>query len=127
MRVLVTGSRDWGDYDRVETALLAVLETNAILVSGHCPTGADFIAEEFWKSWGAEVELHSADWDKHGKSAGFIRNQEMVDLGADICLAFIGPCTSLRCNRKDKHGSHGTTDTAKRAEKAGIPVKRYTA
>lgn len=43
-----------------------------------------------------------------------------ADLGADVCLAFIGACTS-------PHASHGASHTADMAEKTGIPVRRFLA
>ena len=114
MRILVTGSRDWDDFAQIWSVLNRAAEPNATLVSGNCPTGADRMAEE-WAECQPDitVELHPADWAKHGKRAGFVRNAEMVELGADLCLAFI------------KNGSRGATMTADLAEKAGIPVLRY--
>lgn len=121
MRILVTGSRDW-PYPEVVYRELSWVKDNSkfdklIVVEGACIYGG---ADEFAHTWaedmkfsGEEVdcERHPADWEKHGKSAGFIRNQEMVDLGADLCLAF-------RFN-----SSKGTTHTIERARAAGIPVR----
>lgn len=128
MRILVTGSRDWSDVDAIWAALARLAETNplATLVSGACPTGADAIAEDWWARFGGTVERHPADWSR-GRKAGPERNAHMVALGADICLAFIGPCTSPRCPRTDEHPSHGATGCADLAERAGIETRRYYA
>lgn len=115
-RILITGSRDWGDREAIWEALFpyGLDSWGVTLVSGACPSGADAIAEEIWKSWGMPVERHPADWKRHGKAAGFIRNQEMVNLGADVCLAF------------RKNYSRGTTHCANAATMAGIPTIWFT-
>lgn len=121
IRVLVTGSRDWSNVDEVYEAMASAeicwehsdCGHVYVLVSGHCPTGADAIAEKLAKQRGWELELHPADWAKHDKRAGYIRNAEMVKLGADVCLAFI------------KNESKGATMTADLAQKAGINTIIY--
>jgi hypothetical protein len=118
LRILITGSRDWTDVRRIHFALedfwvRANTPKGIILVSGACPTGADKIAEDYVGNRWGDLERHPADWTTHGKRAGFIRNSEMIKLGADICLAFI------------KNESKGATHTANLAEKAGILTVRY--
>lgn len=116
MRILITGSRDWED---VGTLLQTLIEYDHLpdvtLVSGACPTGADAHCERFAEGFQWTVERHPADWDKYGKRAGFIRNDEMVKLGADVCLAFI------------KNESKGASMTARIAEAAGIETRRFVA
>lgn len=115
-RLLVTGSRDWDDVAHVSFTLgwaLGYLQTPGLretymLVHGACPTGADAIADQVWTGQNLPVERHPADWDTHGRRAGFVRNAEMVALGADVCLAFI------------RNESKGASMTARLAEQAGI-------
>lgn len=131
IRILITGSRTWTDDETIASAITAAYdwavsqhhvledgehpELNPLIVSGACPRGADRLAEEWAGRVHWPVERHPADWNQHGKQAGFVRNAEMVALGADVCLAFI------------KDGSKGATMTADLADRAGIPTRRYTA
>jgi hypothetical protein len=125
-RVLITGSRDWTDRPTIERALSDVRDlwgTDVVLVSGACPDGADRLCEEVAESLGWTVDRYHAEWDRLGKGAGFIRNEQMVRDGADMCLAFIRPCQK---HRTANHGSHGATHTAELAEAAGINTWRFT-
>lgn len=122
MRILITGSREWTDKEKilkeVEKAANDYYQDDITIVHGACPTGADKIADELnyfddYPEVQITIERHPANWNKHGKGAGPIRNQKMVNLGADICLAFICP------------NSKGTKDCIERAWKAGIPVRIF--
>jgi hypothetical protein len=110
-RVLVTGSRTWQDAGVITGVLAAHYRDGAVLVSGACPRGADALAEEYWELLGGEVERHPADWARFGKRAGFRRNAEMVNAGADVCVAFIAA------------DSQGASHCAGLARAAGIPVE----
>lgn len=109
-RILVTGCREWRNRGVIDQALMEHGPAT-VVHGGAC--GADSIAAQCARSWGwPQPELHPAEWWL-GLGAGSDRNQKMVDLGADICLAFI---TQL---------STGTWDCIERAEAAGIPVVKY--
>lgn len=119
-RILITGSRHWDDPTPIADALTQAWEDlgrpgQVTLVHGDCPTGgADRLAATQATQRGWAVEAHPADWDTHGRAAGPLRNQKMVDLGADITLAFPGP------------NSRGTWDCIRRAQAEGIPVRTVT-
>jgi len=125
MRILVTGSRDFCWWNQVNEALLDAVRggINLTIVHGDCPTGADHWADKWATYQAVRQEKHPADWNKLGKGAGPIRNQEMVDAGADICLAFVCPCSKMDCSISRPHDSHGTSSTIRMAKKAGIPVR----
>lgn len=116
VRILVTGQRDWPDKELVRQALLgaaAGFYTNEVqIVSGHCPTGVDAMAEEIAAEYGWDVDPNPEfwpQWERYGRAAGPVRNQKMVDSRPDFSVAFIGP------------GSRGTADCLKRIKKAKLP------
>lgn len=124
-RVLVTGSRTWTHPAHIQTELDAAFDAmlyawrttgvtydEFVVVHGDCPRGADHLADRYARAHRWTVERHPADWRRLGRAAGPIRNQHMVDLGADLCLAFL------------KDHSSGATGCADLAEKAGIPTRR---
>jgi hypothetical protein len=131
-RILVTGSRDWTDDTAIGEALSEVIrpvwhDRGVVIVHGGCPTGADRMAHEWADVFGVAVERHRAEDHGPWPRCGPLRNRHMVSLGADVCLAFIGPCTSTRCRRPGPHPSHGASGCADLAEQAGITVRRFTA
>lgn len=121
MRILVCGGRDYKDYLRIKEVLDNLHDEGGHpykkeiteIIHGNA-TGADTLAalwaSHTWKHNGdsIEVKVFPADWDKHGKSAGYIRNQQMLDEGKpDLVIAF--------------PGGKGTTNMVQLAAKAGIP------
>lgn len=136
-RILVTGSQGWTDGESIHKVLTAlwILAPDAALVSGACPRGADALAEAAWRGLGGEVERHRPVWRPGGvfdPAAGMRRSEKMVQLGADVCVAFGLPCLRPACAGRPAdqdwpfHVSHGTGYCARYAEDRGIPVRRFT-
>jgi hypothetical protein len=73
--------------------------------------GADQIAKLEALKLGLPVETHVAAWDTLGKKAGPVRNEQMAENGADLCIAFWDG------------KSVGTRDMIQRAKEREIPVK----
>ncbi len=110
--VLVCGGRDYGDRDQLFRVLDAAHFANPIvcLIHGAAP-GADSLAGEWANHRKVLCMPYPADWSKHGRAAGPIRNQRMLDEGRPhLVIAF--------------PGGKGTADMIKKAEGAGIPVAR---
>jgi hypothetical protein len=128
-RILVTGARGWTDRAKIaeplawETACAYGYSQAPIQVNGMCEDGADWLCFKWARQIaGIPVEEHPADWRKWRSMAGYYRNQEMVDLGADVCIAFLMVCEKAECRHKDPHWTHGTNHCMTAARKAGIPV-----
>jgi len=113
-RVLVCGGRDYSDQAMLFGVLDMLAEERVInaIIQGDCPTGADHLARMWAISRNHHFDRFPADWDKHGRAAGPIRNQRMIDEGRPTMgLAF--------------KGGRGTADMARRLRAAGIPVHEY--
>jgi hypothetical protein len=107
MKVLVTGSRYWesGDIIREDLRLL-----DPVYVIQGGASGADSFAHQWCKRNGRISVTYFADWEKHKKAAGPIRNKRMVEESKpDIVLAY--------------GTGNGTMHTKSVAEKLGIEVR----
>jgi len=114
MKVLVCGSRDWSWFDaKVIRRELSALPMGSVIIHGAC-RGVDRMADAIAKDLGLEVRAYPAKWRTHGKAAGPIRNQQMLDKECPgLVLAF----------SYDLSKNKGTADMVKRAWSAGIEVK----
>lgn len=112
MRVIVCGGREYTETDVVWSVLHAFDPDRVIIVHGDA-RGADSLADHVARGFGFKTDPHPADWQRHGKGAGPIRNQQMLDAGADLVVAF--------------PGGRGTADMVRRAREAGVPVMEVAA
>lgn len=90
---LLCGGRDFHDQAMFETAmgdLVGMYGCPKKLVHGGAP-GLDTMADIWAKRIAIEVVTCHADWDKHGKAAGPIRNEDMlIDHAPKRVIAFPG-------------------------------------
>lgn len=90
MKLVVFGSRDYNDYEVIKEKLDKINNESPIteIVSGKC-RGVDTLGERWAKENMVDIAEFPADWNKHGKAAGPIRNAEMAkyaDRGAGFSL-----------------------------------------
>lgn len=90
-KLIVAGGRDFNDYERLSEVLwdmstISYADKDVSIVSGMA-RGADALGHRFAKENNVVVYEFPADWDKYGKRAGFIRNEEMGRF-SDGLLAF---------------------------------------
>lgn len=109
-RVAIIGSRKFPQLKAVE-AFVDGLPAGTVVISGGA-VGVDLTAEIAAKTRGLEVISFPAQWGLHGRRAGFIRNQLIVN-EADIIVAF--------WDGKSKGTSH-TVSLAKKAKKPVLVV-----
>jgi hypothetical protein len=122
-RVIVCGGRDFKDRDffssRMNEIAYRLFERtvadeygnflySTTIISGGAK-GVDQLAIDWAIVENTGYKEYKADWDKYGKAAGPIRNQQMIDEGKpDLVIAF--------------PGGKGTADMVARAKQAGIEV-----
>jgi len=113
--VIITGSREWSDQAQLFYHLDAVHAIYPItfLVQGGAK-GADALAARWAQANGIKYITVHADWDQHGKSAGPIRNIEMLDGFPDARVIAFPLGKSI-----------GTRHCMREAVKRGMKVTNY--
>lgn len=121
-RIIITGGRkreSENDYETMKN-IVEWLDCDGpgilhlVIIQGGCATGIDALARKVAEEYDIRMETFPANWKKHGRAAGPIRNQQMANAGADLCLAFPSAGKST-----------GTWDMIRKAVAAGIDVHVY--
>jgi hypothetical protein len=117
VRVIVCGDRQGYTPSVVRRVLTALAEDHgaSLVVLHGGARGVDAMAGDMARGLGITVEEYPADWRGKGRVAGFIRNQEMLESGAEQVIAFKrGFDHTLRRG--------GTEHMCRIAMDAGVPV-----
>lgn len=116
-RILVCGSRYWMGRDSYDAIVreLKRFPNAELVIHGGCG-GADTQAGRAATELGIPVAVYPANWKKHGKAAGPIRNALMLAEGRpDIVLAF----------HEDIGLGRGTADMVAKAKAADVEVRVF--
>jgi YspA, cpYpsA-related SLOG family len=114
VNVIVCGGRDFSDWDLLRKTLDAMHAKKPFdrVAHGAAP-GADALADSWARLRRIKIERYYALWKTHGKAAGPIRNQKMLEEERpDLVIAF--------------SGGRGTADMVRRARAAGVKVMAVT-
>jgi hypothetical protein len=107
-RLLVCGDRNWSNRKLIKDKIKAAKPD--VIIEGEA-RGADSLGRDVANELRIPVLKYPAQWNKHGRAAGPIRNQQMLDEGKpNMVFAF----------HDDIANSKGTKDMVARAKKAGI-------
>lgn len=116
IRVVACGGRAFSNRMLLDLQLDSIHAERgiAVLIDGGA-SGADQMAREWaQRTPGVETMTFRARWREHGRAAGPIRNQRMLDcVRPDLVVAF--------------PGGRGTADMVRRATAAGVEVIRVRA
>lgn len=113
-KIAVIGSRSFSDEEYMRRVLFEKEKLHAeehVLVSGGAP-GEDFLAERISKVEEIPFVLYPANWERHGRRAGMLRNIAMIQYVDEVIAFWDGK-------------SSGTQHSINLAEKFGKPVRIY--
>lgn len=108
MNVIIAGGRDITDYDLIERAVQQSGFDIEQVVSGGAK-GVDTLAVLYAQKHDKHLALFMADWDRHGRKAGPIRNGQMAEYADALIAIWDGK-------------SKGTKNMIDQATAKGMPV-----
>jgi hypothetical protein len=116
-RILVCGGRDYSDAESLNATLDNIIANIKSMASGQsvrlihgAARGADSLAAAWASSRGIAATAYPANWNLYGRSAGYVRNTQMLEEGQPhLVVAF--------------PGGAGTAMMTRIARSAGVTVK----
>ena len=113
-KVIIAEGRNFNDYtllkERCDFFLRNKLNEGRVVIVIGQASGADALGERYARETHLSIEVHPADWKKHGRAAGPIRNAEMAEV-ADALIAFW---------RRTKPGNEVDDRTGEKEEPKGV-------
>lgn len=96
LRIIIAGGRDFDNYKILRSKSLAAItdinkqvnQTDKIkrefvtIISG-AARGADSLGEQFAKEFELTLKQMPAQWEEHGRKAGYLRNAQMADFACE--------------------------------------------
>src|SRR6266404_4535055 len=91
MKLLICGGRDFNNWTLFKESMDEILSEFpqiSLIIHGGAP-GADTFAESWSAINSLPIQRYLAQWNRHGRRAGILRNQQMLDEGKpDLVIAF---------------------------------------
>ena len=117
-RIIIAGGRDFGDYLYMYAEmnkLLSEIEDDNIEIISGCARGADACGIRYAYAKKLPCKEFPADWNKYGKTAGFVRNEQMAKYAVeDGCTGILAAFWDLK--------SKGTENMINNAKKYGMKI-----
>ena len=115
IKLVIAGGRDIDESLAVTIINEAMVDLGLVacinvveIVHGGCPNGVDAAVAKHFRGV-VPMRVFPADWQKHGKAAGPIRNAQMAEYGDELLLVWDGK-------------SRGSASMKREMEKAGKPI-----
>lgn len=87
MKIIIAGGRDFNNYNILDKVISKIVNIEKDIIISGAARGADSIGADWANKHSVPLETYPANWNRYGKSAGYIRNAEMGE-NADALIAF---------------------------------------
>ena len=87
MKILICGDRHWANKKVMKKVMDIWVKEGDTLIHGGAK-GADNMSGLIGKDIGCNIKVFPANWKEYGRSAGPIRNREMLRENPDIIIGF---------------------------------------
>ena len=110
MKVIVCGGRDYANFEMLSLVMdeLHAKTPISMVIQGGAKGADDLAFRWACRTKNVSITTHHAEWEKHGRAAGPIRNAHMLQDSPDLVIAF--------------PGGRGTANMVKQSKAAGVPV-----
>ncbi len=87
MKLAVIGSRDFSDYEKAKKVFVCYFKARTTEIVSGGARGADLMGKQLAEEFNIKYTEFKPDWDTYGKTAGFIRNKDIIN-NSTFVLAF---------------------------------------